>query len=117
MIAADSASAFLDDGPTTTFVRQVLGAVAELDKAMTVAKLRGARERKRQSGIGRWTGRKSHAELHPQIVAEAKRLHRASPKTGVRRSLREIASELEKLGHTNVHGRPFHPESVRAMLD
>jgi hypothetical protein len=36
MIAADSPSAFLDDGPTTTFVRQVLGAVAELDKAMMV---------------------------------------------------------------------------------
>jgi len=29
-------------------VRQVLGAVAQLDKAMTVAKLRGARERKRR---------------------------------------------------------------------
>jgi hypothetical protein len=38
----------VDDTPTTTFVRQVLGAVAQLDKAMTVAKLRGARERKRR---------------------------------------------------------------------
>jgi hypothetical protein len=29
-------------------VRQVLGAISEFDKAMTVAKLRGARERKRR---------------------------------------------------------------------
>jgi DNA invertase Pin-like site-specific DNA recombinase len=30
-------------------VRQILGAVAEFDKAMTVAKLKGARERKRRT--------------------------------------------------------------------
>jgi len=46
IIAADSPGAFMDDTSTATFVRQVLGAVAQLDKAMTVAKLRGARERK-----------------------------------------------------------------------
>jgi DNA invertase Pin-like site-specific DNA recombinase len=44
IIAADSPTAFVDDTPTATFVRQVLGAVAQLDKAMTIAKLRGARE-------------------------------------------------------------------------
>jgi hypothetical protein len=48
IVAADSPTAFVDDTPTATFVRQVLGAVAQLDKAMTVAKLRGARERKRR---------------------------------------------------------------------
>jgi hypothetical protein len=37
IIAADSPSAFVDGTPTTTFVRQVLGAVAQFDKAMTVA--------------------------------------------------------------------------------
>src|SRR5262249_37289021 len=36
IIAADSPTAFVDDTPTATFVRQVLGAVAQLDKAMTV---------------------------------------------------------------------------------
>ena len=48
IIAAESPGAFVDDAPTSTFVRQVLGVVAQLDKAMTVAKLRGARERKRR---------------------------------------------------------------------
>jgi hypothetical protein len=61
LIAADSPSAFLDDGPTSKLIRQVLGAVAEFDKAMTVAKLRGARERRRREK-GKCEGRKSHAE-------------------------------------------------------
>ena len=49
LIAADSPNAFQDDTPTAKLVRQVLGAIAEFDKAMTVAKLRGARERKRKA--------------------------------------------------------------------
>jgi DNA invertase Pin-like site-specific DNA recombinase len=77
MIAADSPSASLDDGPTTTFVRQVLGAVAELDKAMTVAKLRGAGERVRRRD-GKCEGRKSRVE----------RAREAGGEVAARRSLR-----------------------------
>ena len=116
LIAADSPSAFLDDGPTSRLIRQVLGAVAEFDKAMTVAKLRGARERRRRQ-VGKCEGRKSHAEKRPEVVAEAKRLHRASPKTGERRSLRKIAAELAALGHVNVNGRPYSAKSVRSMIE
>jgi hypothetical protein len=43
LIAADSPTSFLDDTPTAKLIRQVLGAVAEFDKAMTVAKLPGPR--------------------------------------------------------------------------
>ena len=49
-------------------------------------------------------------------MAEAKRLHRASPKTGERRSLRQISAELAKLGHLNERGQPFNAASVRAMI-
>jgi hypothetical protein len=48
---------------------------------MTVAKLRGARERKRREA-GKCEGRKSHAERNPELVALAKRLHRQRPKGG-----------------------------------
>jgi hypothetical protein len=54
---------------TAKLVRQVLGAIS--DKAMTVAKLRGARERKRRD-VGKCEGRKSHAERNPELVALAK---------------------------------------------
>ena len=62
-------------------------------------------------------GRKSHAELWPEVVAEAKRLRRASPKAGKRLSFREISDRLEDSGHLNERGQPFNPQSVRAMIE
>jgi DNA invertase Pin-like site-specific DNA recombinase len=78
LVAADSPQSFLDDTPTSKLIRQILGAVSEFDKAMVVAKLTGARDRKRAL-TGKCEGRKSHAELNPDLVREAKRLRRRSP--------------------------------------
>jgi hypothetical protein len=41
--------------------------VAQLDKAMTVAKLKAARDRKK-ARAGKCEGRKSHAEARPRRV-------------------------------------------------
>jgi DNA invertase Pin-like site-specific DNA recombinase len=49
---------------------QILGAVAQFDKAMTVAKLRGALKRKRR----KTGGRKTFAERHPEAIAMAREL-------------------------------------------
>jgi DNA invertase Pin-like site-specific DNA recombinase len=107
--AADNPSSFIDETPTAKLVRQVLGAISEFDKAMMVAKLRGARERKRRE-VGKCEGRKSHAERNPELVARAKRLHRKRPKGG-RMSLRAISADL------NENGRPFAAASIKSMLD
>ncbi len=80
--------------------RQIAGAFAEYEKARLVSKLRHARERVRQEK-GKCEGRKPHGELRPEAVALAKRLHRASPKTGKRMSLRKIAATLAEAGHLN----------------
>jgi DNA invertase Pin-like site-specific DNA recombinase len=114
LIAVDSPGSFIDDTPTAKLVRQVLGAISEFDKPMTVAKLRGARERKRRE-TGKCEGRKSHAERNPELVALAKRLHRQKPKGG-RRSLRAISAELAAQGFLNENGRPFAAASVKSML-
>jgi hypothetical protein len=45
----------------------VLDAISEFDKALTVAKLRGVRERKRRD-TGECAGRKSHAERNPEFA-------------------------------------------------
>jgi DNA invertase Pin-like site-specific DNA recombinase len=66
LIAADSPGSFIDDTPTAKLVRQVLGAISEFDKAMTVAKLRGARERKRREA-GKCEGRKSPSSAIPSL--------------------------------------------------
>ena len=67
----------VDDTPTARLVRQVLGAIAEFDKAMTVAKLKGARDRKSAEAGRRIEGRNGFTITHPDAVALAKRLRRA----------------------------------------
>jgi DNA invertase Pin-like site-specific DNA recombinase len=80
LIAADSPSSFLDNGPTSKLIRQILGAVSEFDKAMIVAKLKGARERARRAR-GKCEGRKAYAEREggQELVAAARQL-RTNPR-------------------------------------
>jgi DNA invertase Pin-like site-specific DNA recombinase len=94
-------------------MRQIAGSFAEYEKARLVAKLRTARERKRASG--KCEGRKSWAEINPELVREAKRLRRRSPK-GHQRSLRDVAAELAKLGFVNERGAAFSPSSIASMI-
>ena len=97
-------------------MRQIAGTFAEYEKARLVHKLRHARERVRQE-LGKCEGRKTHAELHPDIVALAKKLRRASPKGGDRLSYRKISAQLKKLGFVNERGQPYNPKSIKAMID
>lgn len=76
LIAVDSPEAFLDETPTAVLIRQILGAVSQFDKAMTVAKLAGARKRKAAANGGKCEGRKTYAERNPEMVATAKKLAR-----------------------------------------
>jgi DNA invertase Pin-like site-specific DNA recombinase len=114
LIPASSPDFFIEDTPTAVLVRQVLGAIAQFEKATTVAKLKAARQRKKERA-GKCEGRKNWAELKPDMVAEAKRLRRRSPK-GHQRSLREVAAELAKLGYLNERGALFSASSVQSML-
>ena len=50
-------------------------------------------------------------------MALAKTLHRASPKTGKRMSLRKISRTLKDAGHLNEHGRAFNPRSIKVMVE
>ena len=116
LIAADSPNSFLEDTPTADLIRQVLGAVSRFEKASLVAKLKGARDRKRRE-TGKCEGRKSHAEKRPGAVAFAKKLRRANPKTGRRLSLRRVSAALAEAGHLNERGRPFNQRSIKAMVE
>ena len=95
-------------------MRQIAGAFAEYEKGRLVHELRHARERKRQEG-GKCEGRKSHKELRPEVVAECKRLRRASPTTGERRGLRKISEELAVLGFLNERGKPYNNDRADAI--
>lgn len=97
-------------------VRQILGAVAEFEKAQLVAKLRGARDRRSKDLGRRVEGRHGYKVDSPDLIKEAKRLARKSPKTGEARSLREIAAELAGMGHVTGKGQPFSASQVARLI-
>ena len=72
--------------PSRKMMRQIAGAFHEYEKARLVAKLKAARDRKRDA-IGKCEGRKSWAEINPDLVATAKQLRRpaeTNPEAGAR---------------------------------
>ena len=90
--------------------------MSQFAKSSTVEQLRAARDR-RSAALGRRVeGRKGYAVTNPGLVREAKRLRRASPRTGKRRSLREVAAELARLGYVTSTGRPFAVNQVVRLL-
>jgi DNA invertase Pin-like site-specific DNA recombinase len=105
-IPASAPDHFLEDTPTAVLVRQVLDAIAQFEKASTVAKLKAAWDRKR-AREGKCEGRKSHAEKNPELVALAKQLRRRNRKTGERLSLRAIAPSSSGGGWSTCTAAPL----------
>jgi hypothetical protein len=67
LIPATAPDFFTEDTPTAVLVRQMLGAIAQFEKASVVAKLKAARDRKIAAGE-KCGGRKSYAEARPEMV-------------------------------------------------
>lgn len=101
------------DDPSKVMVRQMMAAFSQFEKSRLVAKLAAARKRKREA-LGKCEGRKSLAELQPDVVEAVKRMRRKT-KAG-RMSLRAIAAELADQGHVNERGVAYNPKSIAAML-
>jgi hypothetical protein len=74
-----------------------------------VAKLKAARDRKKAL-TGECGGRKTYAEIRPEVVALAKELRRQ------RLSYRKISAELAARGHVTAGGKPYVASAVQAML-
>ena len=114
IIPASAPDFFTEDTPTAVLVRQVLGAIAQFEKASSVAKLAAARKRKRERE-GRCEGRKPLSETRPEVVTLARKLRRHKPKGG-QLSLRGVSKELATRGFFNERGKPYAAKSVASML-
>jgi DNA invertase Pin-like site-specific DNA recombinase len=114
LIPATAPDFFTEDTPTAVLVRQVLGALAQFDKATTVAKLKAARDRKIGAGE-KCGGRKSYAERDSELVELARQLHQPDPD---RRpiSLRKVAAGLAERGHVTPSGRHYSASAIASML-
>lgn len=100
--------------PTRVMMRQIMGAVAQYDKAQIVAKLRGARERVK-AATGKCEGKKGYGE-HPAIPEEKKTLawmRQWYEKTG---SFNQVAKELNARGILGRHGATWDHIRVANIL-
>jgi DNA invertase Pin-like site-specific DNA recombinase len=113
LIPASAPDFCLEDTPTAVLVRQVLGAIAQFDKATMVAKLKAARDRKRKVS-GKVEGRKAYIEREGglELVTRVKALRDRRP----RLSLREIAAELEREGKVTAKGMRYSASAIQSML-
>lgn len=101
----------LQDDPTRTLMRQVFGAIAQYEKCMLVAKLRGARNRTK-ARTGRCEGRKpyGHYPGEQQAVERMKALRAA----GI--AYDKLAEQLTAEGFTTRKGTAWHGFSVQRIL-
>jgi DNA invertase Pin-like site-specific DNA recombinase len=118
VITADSGTDLTaeDGDPTRVLIRQVLGAIAQFEKAVIVSKLKAARMRKRRA-TGRCEGRKPYGSRpgEAEIVAHIHRLRR-KPRGGTRLSFAAIASQLNAEGKPTRTGAKWAPETVRLIV-
>lgn len=114
LISVHEGSNLLSDDPTRKLVRQVLGAIAEYDKQMTVLKLKSARDRKRARD-GKCEGRKGYEEIAPEIVREIQSLRR-KPKGKKPMSFNQIAEVLNEKGLGTATGKPFTGNNVSTLF-
>ncbi len=100
-----------ESDPSRRLIRQVLGAVAEHDKACLVAKLRKARERKRVT-TGRCEGRKPYGIR----VGEDRGLQRIKALKEEGKSLRLIAATLNAEGVPTRGGKAWSFGTVARLV-
>jgi DNA invertase Pin-like site-specific DNA recombinase len=118
VIAADSGTDLTagDDDPTRVLIRQVLGAVAQFEKSVIVAKLRAARIRKRKA-TGRCEGRKPFGTRpgEADVLALIHKLRR-KPRGGKSLSFDRIAARLNSEGVSTRTGKPWAGATVCGIL-
>jgi DNA invertase Pin-like site-specific DNA recombinase len=122
VFTAESGEVLADDpdDPMRTAMRQMAGVFFQLDRAMTVKRLRDGRRLKAERG-GYAHGRPPYGwqaagrELAPE-PGEQSTLARIRELHGQGRSLRGIAAELEAEGRPPRRGRRWHPATVARIL-
>ena len=99
------------DDPTRKLMRQIIGAIAEYEKAMIVIRLRGARQRKK-ARTGRCEGRKPYG-YYPGEKKVTERM-RALRNEGL--GFDRVASKLNKEGSRTRKGTLWHGFTVNRIL-
>lgn len=107
LISTMEGDGLLQDDPTRKLIRQIFGGIAEYEKSMLVAKLRASRDRKRAL-TGRCEGRTSYeyTEEGQALIRHIQALRR-KPKFGRRKTLQQVASQLNEEGYRTIDGKEW----------
>ena len=97
--------------PSRVLVRQIFGAIAQYDRAMTVLKLRGARQRMKAKE-GRCEGRKAFGSRPREDMA----VLRMRELRGAGMAVDKIAAQLNAEGVPSCMGKGWHGMSVSRIL-
>ena len=106
LVAVDSPMVFLDDTPTAALIRQILGAVAQFEKAALVSRLAAARKR-----LGR-PGGKTLTTTRPELAARVRQLRAKDPNL----TLRALASALAAEGYVTPSSKAYGPSAIARIL-
>jgi DNA invertase Pin-like site-specific DNA recombinase len=107
LIAVDSPTMFLDDTPTAALIRQILGAVAQFEKAALVSRLAAARKR-----LGRPGGKTPLTTTRPELAARVRQLRAEDPNL----TLRALASTLAAEGYVTPSSKAYGPSGIARIL-
>lgn len=116
VVAADCGEELVMAGadPTRVLIRQILGALAQWEKAQTVLKLQaGRRKKKREQGFP-CGGPKPYGQTQAEraVIADIMKMHRQG------RTLWEIVKELKDIGYPPPSGGPFwHRRTVGRIIE
>ena len=108
----------LSADPTRKLIRQVLGAFAEYDKTMLVARLKVAKDRIRKQ-TGRCEGVKPYGHFEGEMeIQKFCRYARRQPKNPKqrKRTFREIAEALNEQGFLTRQGKDWNAMLVRNVI-
>ena len=97
--------------PSRILVRQIFGAIAQYEAAMTVLKLRGARQRNK-ARRGKCEGRKAYGEK----PGEARTLAQIAEWAATGASAAQIAEDLNACQHRSRSGKPWAGTTVSKIL-
>jgi len=99
------------DDPSRKLMRQIMGAIAEYDKTMTVLKLRGARERKKAK-TGKCEGQHAFGEKPGEDVI----LYKIRQSREVGMTCAAIATYLNLEHHSTRSGKPWRASVVAKII-
>lgn len=122
LIPVNYPTAFTDTTPTGELIKNIIGALSQFEKAVTVAKLGAARARKRVKNAAAGLGDRCEGRKPPPVATvEAARRLSVTPTGHKRRGVRTVAALLAAEGYrVEEAGKPteraYGHEAVRQML-